>query len=73
MRENRIQRCNCMVRYNGGPPLPAIRSKKTFTDPEGNPIVAPTSYEDMPWQQIKKILAESGNVYVGHIFNARPN
>ena len=78
-----ISKCNCMVRYNGGPQIPAIRRDtrdryllgrgnwapiyKFFT-PEEEEIAPPTSFELMTSAEIKKLMDEQNEVYVGHMF-----
>src|SRR5271168_4807141 len=57
-----VNKCNCMVRYgtSGGDQLPAVRKGRgknaKFYTPEGDEIVQPTSYEDMPGVQIAKLM-----------------
>ena len=63
-----LERCNCMVRYNGGPQMPAIRHGKHFTDPEGREIARPTSFEDMKGPAIIAAMTARGEVYIGHMF-----
>lgn len=61
-----IERCNCMIRYNGGPQMPAIRWHKAFFNPEGVPIVTPDSYEMMNHNAISAIMKANGETYIGH-------
>lgn len=63
-----IERCNCMIRYNGGPQLPAIRRKKVFRSPEGHVLCEPTTFEDMHRTAIARLMAERNEVYIGHQF-----
>lgn len=67
-----IGNCNCMVRYNGGPQMPAIRlgRSRNFTSPEGDPLAPPTSFEDMKPAQIEALMRENNEVYIGHIFGS---
>ncbi len=68
MAEASIQRCDCMVRYKDGGQLPAFRRGKQFTDPEGDAIVTPDSFEDMHWSKIAELLRQRNEIYIGHIF-----
>lgn len=63
-----IQRCNCMVRYNGGPQMPARRAGKHFYSPEGDEIIKPDSFEMMSHNEIAKLLKEANALYIGHMF-----
>ena len=79
-----IEQANCMVRYNDGPQLPAIRRDMTqrgrgkgngaavykfFTlGPREEEIATPTSYEMMTPSAIRKLMDNRGEVYIGHMF-----
>lgn len=71
MADASIERCNCMVRYNGGDQMPARRKGKAFWDAEGNEIVKPTSFEDMAPKEIARLMKEGGWVYIGHMFGPK--
>lgn len=62
-----IDKCNCMARYQETT-LPAIRKGKQFYTPEGKPIMAPQSFEDMHPNAIRGIMASRGDQYIGHMF-----
>jgi hypothetical protein len=66
-----IDNCNCMIRYNGGPQMPAIRKGKQFFTPEGESIATPTSHEDMERREIARLMKERGEVYIGNIFASK--
>lgn len=70
IREAQIDKCNCMVRYNGGAQLPAVRRGKQFFSPEGDEITCPDSFENMDRHAIRSLMAERGEVYIGHMFGA---
>ena len=76
-----IARCNCMVRYHGGPQMPAIRrdvgerpgkgnwkAVYKFFNPSGEEIEAPTSHEMIAGAEIQKLMDDRGDVYIGHMF-----
>ena len=68
MAEASIEKCNCMVRYQDGQQMPAIKQGRAFFDPEGNAIVPPTSHEMMDHNSIKRLLASNNTQYIGHMF-----
>jgi hypothetical protein len=63
-----IERCNCMVRYGDGPQIPAVKRGKVFSNPEGDEITNPTSYEMMHHTAIARILNCRNEIYIGHMF-----
>lgn len=63
-----IERCNCMIRYGGGPQIPALRRGKVFTTSEGDQIMKPDSYEMMHHTAIATILKNQNKIYIGHMF-----
>lgn len=62
-----IEKCNCMIRYNGGPQLPAIKRGKVFFSPQEDEITKPDSYEMMHFNDIVRLMNSNNEVYIGHM------
>lgn len=68
MRQASVERCNCMVRYNGGPQLPARKDGKAFFSPEDDELAKPDSFEMMKPREIARLMKANNEIYIGHMF-----